>query len=577
VSLVAVASLGATYALPAGRDGAEAKRVLDAVAATRLEPSLAEALGARLPEDDESIWFVRRLDVHVTTQLDDLDEAAVANTWARATADALSRSLATESDNVVRFRNRAELLAQLVLDLADGRAANRWYFATSFYGTLVVQAAGIAIREALLSDIPSGLKALGNVYEARGLERVIGTLEESDATALLDAWTAETPPGEDALPLALAAARTVHPLLALEPAHRERDAVILVVAAVHSFTAAAPFPPVAGARGAIDLALQFRTRSGVEEAPATRLSTLAREDPTVAAEAALLFAPLEPVTTLLAVVSEPPSRAGAASRYAGGFLLLESLAELVLPDGRARALALARALAGEHAEAVLQDPLILFAAGCKGTTLEAGPEPPLESGLVERLVQIGRAKLRHVVAELIPGEPPLLVVRDAMRDAWLAIRPAEDDVSAQVAALMEELGSPEALLTRGIGTKLPIRAFREGDELPTSFDDWLRNARPAAGELEALGLGPDYATALVAHAVLRGFAGRLAGFGWSAAAYLRRTFLDGVGTVAAKDGGILVDLPASPLGIVLRMAGFDNRTVTVPWLDDPVFMRLPPP
>ena len=577
MSLLAVGSLDATYALPVDREGADARRVLDAVAATRLAPSLADALGASLADDDESIWFVRRLDVRVSALLDELDEAKVAETWARATADALICSLATETADVVRFRNRSELLAQLVLDLADGRAASRWYFATSEYGALAGRAAGAAIREALLADVPAGLAALGHVYEARGLQDVVGTLEESDAAALLDAWTAAEPLA-DALPLALAAARAVHPLLALEQGHRERDAVILVAAAAHASSAAAATPPVGGAREAIDLALRFRTRTALEEPPATPLSTLAGADPAAVADASLPFAPRDADAALRAVVAEPPLAVGTASRYAGAFLLLESLAELALPDGRARAVALARALAGEHADDALRDPLVLFSAGCEATPVDAGSAPPVDVGLVERLVAIGRAELRHVVAERVVGESPVLVLRDAARDAWLAVRPAEADVAAQVAAVMEALGEPESLLVRGIEAELPISALREDDDLPGPLANWLRNARPAAGELEALGFGRDNdAAALVAHAVLRGFAGRLAGFGWSAAAYLRKTFLEGVGTVAATDGAILVDLAASPLAIVLRMAGFDRRTFTVPWLDDPVFLRLPPP
>jgi hypothetical protein len=84
------------------------------------------------------------------------------------------------------------------------------------------------------------------------------------------------------------------------------------------------------------------------------------------------------------------------------------------------------------------------------------------------------------------------------------------------------------------------------------------------------GAAADIALLPLAAATLRGFAARLLGFATAGAPFLYDNFLAGTAVLAPLDGEIAVELPRVPLDVVLRMAGVDRQTFTVPWLDDAV-------
>jgi hypothetical protein len=82
----------------------------------------------------------------------------------------------------------------------------------------------------------------------------------------------------------------------------------------------------------------------------------------------------------------------------------------------------------------------------------------------------------------------------------------------------------------------------------------------------------------MAAALLRSFARRLPGFNWSGFDHLYRNFLAGESRIHRMANEVLVELPASPLHSILRMAGFHGHQYTIPWLDErTVTLQLPEP
>jgi hypothetical protein len=87
-------------------------------------------------------------------------------------------------------------------------------------------------------------------------------------------------------------------------------------------------------------------------------------------------------------------------------------------------------------------------------------------------------------------------------------------------------------------------------------------------ELRSAALPPDLdrVASAFAAAALERFARRLIGMKDSSLLHLRRNFLDGDGRVLVNGKHINVELPLTPLRMLLRMAGFHHQTYSVPWL-----------
>ncbi len=95
---------------------------------------------------------------------------------------------------------------------------------------------------------------------------------------------------------------------------------------------------------------------------------------------------------------------------------------------------------------------------------------------------------------------------------------------------------------------------------------WVETQGWARASLRDAEQVTDLRIAIISHAILRHFAGRLMGFGWSGCEYLYKNFLAGEGSVRCTDEGLEVTLPRMPLHLVARMAGADGMSYTVPWL-----------
>jgi hypothetical protein len=250
--------------------------------------------------------------------------------------------------------------------------------------------------------------------------------------------------------------------------------------------------------------------------------------------------------------------------------------------------------------------------------------------LLERLALHHYVEGRYLFAELaqISTGDSILLLRDMRHDNWIFASYVTTDSSALLDALKRGLTSlqkavdiPAEYLVFGPGfgqlTGLdqfhdwPIQAvWTEPVPLPEAlpqrldsvegehsvtfwtnksqivpqdaqaiFARYLKRHQPAAGDLGYLTLGAhgqplisnrdvDLTWSLVARALFRAFARRLIGFDQSSFAYLYHNFLAGTSTVFLQQDLIEVRLACSPLHVILRMAGVNGQTYTLPWLND---------
>ncbi len=224
-------------------------------------------------------------------------------------------------------------------------------------------------------------------------------------------------------------------------------------------------------------------------------------------------------------------------------------------------------------------------------------------GLIQRLARQGRIEGRYLSAERVATADfgqDVLLLRDITHDTWVYATTICDDAAVQAALhqgltfVQEMVETPCEYLLLGAGLRpclddampadweghilsLEPEAIRE--VAPAQLTPYLTRAKPAAQELayvSLLNLTPplmanahfDLTGSLMAHAVLKAFARRLMGFDASSAEYLYQNFLAGMSIVRIEGDQIDVQLPRSPLHVILRMAGVDGQTYHVPWLHD---------
>jgi hypothetical protein len=249
--------------------------------------------------------------------------------------------------------------------------------------------------------------------------------------------------------------------------------------------------------------------------------------------------------------------------------------------------------------------------------------------LLEELVRRGRTDGNYLAAELSMRENAsdggeVLLLRDIASDAWVYAASGESNAAAMRETLERGLetvhqatgNAPACLLVeKNLAARLeaetlgrkPLRMIPDenvramlsssktgeeelphvwtGDvlELPEHLIEmlarYLSRRRPAAAELSYFSLmdsesaiindeGFDLVWSVVARALMKEFAARLMNFGWSSAEYLSRNFLEGMSTVQIESGRVDVRLARAPLHIMLRIAGMDEQSYTVPWLND---------
>jgi hypothetical protein len=495
-----------------------------------------------------------------------------------------------------------------VADVAEGAAADKWYYA-DFEGLRHLPA-GPAIREAIAREGDGAAPILRQLAQTGRLERALRVLSSADCARLVDVL-----PGGPPAPARAAWARA----LAAWPAARRENGryatpanqLRLWLAAYErgSETAAPDLPAITHllnladllaavadpaalarhlARGELGAAVALARsggREGLESLPAWR--DAAAGDEAWSVEAATTLAPP-------AAVRSAPFVGSTFSSPAGGlFLLLPILLDLRLfdvlagPGDAAQGpeehdpapvtslwlywLAL-KCLGGGRAGQWRDDPALLLAVGLDSApAAPAAVAPEQLAGWRQAWRSIlrhqGRADGRFLALETASTEtastPPVAILRDVRYDYWLDAGPP-DDVRRTADHLRATAGDGRLLL----GDERP-------DWLAAAAPDYAARAKPVAPALAYFSL-PDLPPALdatltvLAQGVMRTLARHLLGFAWSSPAYLYDNFLAGDSLIALRGDEIHVQLPASPLHTVLRLTGRSQQRYTLPWLPDRV-------
>ena len=222
-------------------------------------------------------------------------------------------------------------------------------------------------------------------------------------------------------------------------------------------------------------------------------------------------------------------------------------------------------LGGRNATRNQSDPAFLLGMG-----LDAPPndlwtdlQPP------EALLPAFREHLRaaryvtgtHLALSEIDGGT---LIHDMRADYWLALTPDPDTALLQLAQTLEPAqslwhsgdsapgGEPGATFARFYH---PPQADVDYFRLPRLSDDLNRALMP------------------LSQAVLRNFARRQMGFGWSSPSYIQTNFLGSAGQITLHPRRIDVLLSDVPLSAVLRMTGLHRDEYPYPW-DETTSVRL---
>jgi len=601
-------------------------RLNEALLPDRLANLLRSTLQSALPPDD-AVCFIRRISFDLALDVARHDDGQLASTLAAHVARQVAAQvthLAREDPDgadAVLFPDRHAYVAHFIEDLLAGRAWDRWYHAE--FDGLRSLLPSQAIREALVRE-PALTEGILLRLRARGrLEPALAAMSERDlarayaacrstaggpappsrtvANRLLALW-ARTPLAPDEgwvspgnhlrlwLAVRAQAAPGERPRPALHPTitHLLRAAALL-----HRPDTAARLLSLL-AEGRLATAVAAVRGEGVEGALTwlQELSALADNDERWLRATVAVLAP--------ALAPQPSPAASAdfsvASPVAGLFLLLPNLVDLRIdrllaahaPGETVAAVwrywLLLKCLGSPRFDAGRHDPGLLLAAGLPAAPdadqqaqAAAGPArmEALRRDFLGVLHDQGRVAGRHLVVEVVqsPAGARQVVVRDALRDYWLALAPVaaegrNSDTKA-LASIEAACGHPPARIWHG-------REAVSTDDAP----DFARRAKAAAPDLAYFHLpglpAPlDAALTLLAQATLRTFSRRLIGFAWSSPDYLFGNFLAGRGTVRALREAIAVELPLPPLHTVLHLAGFHGHRYPLPWLDDrPVELHL---
>jgi hypothetical protein len=590
--------------------------------ADHVAPALKEVLVPLMDSGDPSVWIIRRLDVKIVG-----DRASghkeIGRAFARSFRKAMVRAFNGEGNlAAIRFPDRASYLAHFLVDLAEGRAWDRWYY--RHFADLRPLPVGAAVRMLLEREEPHAQSAVIKVEERGRLQRLIDQLGENDAHRIYSSLVPPAMAGaaENAAIVAVAEVLLRQPgLLAHGTGYRMRLSLLV--------TALARLPLTVGAiAAAIDTILTALTAAD-GSAPALRgqITDAAREQTGETRRPRALAERLQAVLARLRSGASPsaPRRRAApahvsslATPFAGVFLLWRSAVEIGLdrlvaqgldaPRACLRRLALAARLAGPAWRAALEDEAVQWLAGIA--------EPPSDDAIAAALTfsdtehgATGRGLCNRLL-DLRPPTPLSLllqhhgdavVLQDAQRQDWLAAAadgpPAADLAGAEIAWL---------LLREGIAIERVPEVYRgwRRCELPDSgfallapgsvppHESTIARARQAIGALRPVGGDLSYFDAgdaagdprsallwaVLARAAHSDLARRLPGLELSSALYLGRNVVQGQGTFARNIGehDAEVVLPSAPIDLVLRMTGLDR---TVLRLDDgrSMLIRLPGP
>lgn len=564
------------------------KQQLDDHLGRHIIPILTDTL-APLLDQHEGIWLVDTLAADLTLDLSPATADRLATAVGRQIGRSVTRIVAGPPDgrNIRYFPSRAAFMAQFLADYLAGRAWDRWEYQP--LAGLASLTPSQTVREAITRDGADTARALlGLLWQTGQWPQVRSILTERDAARV---WTNAAKSSSPARRADIEQLVALWPAAGLKPAPRwttAKNKLQLWAAWLGQKTdkhTAAPdavetwlnFLDFAADIGPVALDVERLANGETAPAAAAQLARLANGDSAWLKR--LVSAVLPPVAATTAptpVIASP-----AASLFA----LLPTLIDLKLPEllaghaptpaiGRTWLAWLALQCLGSAASARHRtDPGFLSALGLAEPLGEttwheatlaatAGRLASIQADFWELLRRQRRADGRHLAISATPGGD---VIHDMAADYWLAVTPNR---AAMLAELARRLEQPDPGIWLA-GSPPPTA------EPGATFARFYKPAAPAVAyfELPELNARLNRAWLPLAQAVLRTFARRLLGFGWSSAEYLSRNFLTGVGQLSLAPNRIEVLLPAVPLGSVLRLAGLHHTEFNLPWADD-IVVRL---
>jgi hypothetical protein len=177
-----------TYLVPAEHPSPEDLRNHLDRCLSQLLPELSRALLAPLLDAaDGSVWRIRELTLDFSADAGFHAEETIAKTWAELLALQISAILrqGRENDSILHFENRAAYLTQLVLDIAAGRAWEKWYYRE--FESLRSLSFSQAISETLVREPDQALAVILRLAAAQRLEEVLWAVTETDAGKIYEA------------------------------------------------------------------------------------------------------------------------------------------------------------------------------------------------------------------------------------------------------------------------------------------------------------------------------------------------------------------------------------------------------
>lgn len=284
-----------------------------------------------------------------------------------------------------------------------------------------------------------------------------------------------------------------------------------------------------------------------------------------------------------------------------------------------RYVVLVKCAGSSRTSAAVNDIGLRLLAGCHRATLPDGFRawPEFEVRRASALLSqnppaFSRCDGRCLVAEMIVAAQSgkqVLLLRDVARDEWMHTAVVEPTVEARTMAL--SLGLNRIREATGNGATVLLHSsmarfaestdvLRSADHVmllhndldlrqlndtllsagsissPLSSEKYARLLHPSGHEFSYFSwttLWPeldcelDVVTSALARSAMREFARHLMGFQSSSPEHLYQNFLDGVGSIRNGNERIEVDLPRSPLFLVLQVSGLTGQMFPLPWLE----------
>jgi hypothetical protein len=586
------------------------RKRLDELLRTEVAAALARSVETSIESADPSVWRIRSLSIDLAQQSGPFSSIGpgARQAWATHLASAILGEMHDDADSsrVLRFPSRADYLAHFLVDLVGGRAWDRWYFEE--FDSLRSLSTSRAICEVLLQQEGDVAAALIALLSNRGLHDILEALSLSDAgrlfescflsgstatssvsrtvwcARLLEIWS-QTPcrihgdnPWRDGLWwLAIAAAH-------FENCELEREPIQVISSLLQIRSLFLSLPSLWHRGRLIQLIAQGQLNDAAQFAhsPNFPLSETAIEDLASHMQGDLDWG-LNAISILTGdqsavQLSVAADKSGGASSHLSHFAGIFRLGPSFLDNSVQRILSAAlrnvedapllsllihlvaaKCLGAERAAASLDDVALRLFSGLDSDSFARSFDKAQSAGtlinldfhaihaaLLQELLAAGRTDRTRWVT--VPCSSSIFLI-DSDTRTWLDIATPGAPAFASVAiSSSAEPPVADRSVLSGRSPSVDLAYFSLAEALP------------------ALPPQLDLVLTLVAHCVFDHFTRRLMGFHLSSPPYIYENFLVGSGTLRDDGQSVHVTLAPPPLAVILRIAGIDRETCTLPWM-----------